>query len=554
MKVHQFYYTSYGRSGYRIEASSIPNLDQNRSVEAAVQAAAVIWGNGSREEGTETVSYSEKAGSYLSAMTVSCRHPGDTRPGLWSHVILPEEDGSDGFAACLSWPLNAYQTEVNLGESLEDALLPEKVYDLQKICVKYGLQGERLAQLILLAVKSVSGACREAWLIHTEDTADDCCGSAREVMMLIYHLLPDAMRKKAGYQSPADQKNGNLRFLFSMPESRQEGFSLDPFAVVETDPDELAQEMGIRLAELFETNPKRYRQVIRRLCQNETDDFETILWNYFRQLGDKEISSLPQYILIGNASRLLEAAGQETGLGTFLEKWFAAVKMDTSDTRFAEFTELSLKEANLLKSIDKKTYRRCILRCRSLLEELSYDDKTFQENLQIISGQYPSVADDISRGAVGDDPEEEHPENPAVELPRKKRKKKTGIEYDDYSQRTVAFSFLFAGFYLALVMNCCQLAAELAEKHQNPVIFAGGIAAVIAVNVLIMLLNACIENRQTEHHISFSCRHHISFNGIFMAGVVLTVCAALAAIAGNAAAAVVSGVGTLVFGALLARR
>ena len=40
-KLHQFYYTNYGR-GYRIEASSIPDLDRAGSVVSAIQALSLF--------------------------------------------------------------------------------------------------------------------------------------------------------------------------------------------------------------------------------------------------------------------------------------------------------------------------------------------------------------------------------------------------------------------------------------------------------------------------------------------------------------------------------
>ena len=68
----------------------------------------------------------------------------------------------------------------------------------------------------------------------------------------------------------------------------------------------------------------------------------------------------------------------------------------------------------------------------------------------------------------------------------------------------------------------------------------------IAGCFLLMLLNAVTGLLHRDHH--------ISVNGIFMAGAVLAVIAAVAAIAGPAAAAAVSGVGTVIFGAFLAFR
>lgn len=396
MKIlHQFYYTNYGR-GYRIEASSIPDLGSAGSVVSAVQAMAGAWESDLSREGTETVSFSEKTGRYAGARTVPCRQPGDSRPGFWSHVILPEKDGSDGFAACLSWPADRWETHLRLRESLEDVVIPQKEYDLQKICRKYGLGRKRLAQLILLALKSASGDCRPASLICRQDDVNACIGSAREMMMLIYQLLPDALRHRAGYQVPVGKAGSALRFYFCRSGSGQDGFFLDPQAAATEDPDTLAQEMGQQLADLLLTDPDQYQRRIRTLCSRPEEDFETILWNHFRQLTKRELENLPQNLLAGNAARLLRAAEYDAGLDSFMEDWFSAVRMDTSDPGLGGFTELSLQEAQLLNKTDSKDYRRCIQRCRELLQELSHDKVTLRENLRIIGRQYPVVAMDLA--------------------------------------------------------------------------------------------------------------------------------------------------------------
>jgi hypothetical protein len=70
--------------------------------------------------------------------------------------------------------------------------------------------------------------------------------------------------------------------------------------------------------------------------------------------------------------------------------------------------------------------------------------------------------------------------------------------------------------------------------------------AVIAGGFLLMILNAVTDLLRREQH--------ISMNGIFMAGVILTVIAAIAAAAGFPAAAIVSGAGTVISGAILTHR
>ncbi len=538
-KVHQFYYTNYGR-GYRIESSSIPDLDRAGGMVSAIQASAGIWESSLSGEGTETVSYSEKIRRFTGARTVPCREPGDSRPGFWSHVIIPEKDGSDGFAACLSWPEESWETNVRLGASLEEAVIPDKEYDLQEICRKYGLGEERLAQLILLAVKSASGVSGPALLVCASSSADFCIETAREMMMLIYHLLPEALRFRAGYQVPVEKARAALRFYFCKPGGGQGGFLLDPHAEAEADSDMLAQEMSLYLAKLFVSDPGEYRRRICMLSDRPEEDFETMLWNHYLQLTKQELEGLPQDLLYENAARLLQAAEHDPEIAVLAENWFAAVNVDALDDRLAGFTELSLQEAQLLRDSGGKDYHRCISRCRELLHELSHDEETLQENLSIISGQYPAIAEDLSG-----EPSEAEPETES-ETDRKKAAVRKKTANRKKKQRSVVLSILFAGFYLALVMSLCGLFTQLARQQQNPAIFAGGIAAVIAGGLLLMLLNAVTDFMRRGHH--------ISINGIFVAGAVMAIIAVIAAMAGFPAAAIVSGAGTVIFGALLTRR
>ena len=216
------------------------------------------------------------------------------------------------------------------------------------------------------------------------------------------------------------------------------------------------------------------------------------------------------------------------------------VRVDALDSRLAGFTELSLQEAQLLRNSSGKDYRRCILRCRKLLSELSHDEDTLQENLSIISGQYPAIAKDLSGDFSEPDPETES------ETDQKKGPVRKKSSNHKRKQKSVVFSILFAGCYLALVMSLCGLFTQLARQQQNPALFVGGIAAVIAGGFLLMILNAVTDLLRREQH--------ISMNGIFMAGVILTVIAAIAAAAGFPAAAIVSGAGTVISGAILTHR
>ena len=547
-RMHQFYYTNYG-SGYRLEASSVPGLRESDELTMAIQAQAGIWEYDPVQMGAETVSWSQRAGSYMAAMTVPCIRPGDTRPGFWSHVILPDGEGDNAFMACLSWPLSEYETQIRQGARLEDVSVPGQAYNLRKICARYGLYGSRLAGLILACLRSAGGEQFPAVLVHSEESQADYNQSAREIMSVIYQILPQNMHHKAGYQALTDKASPALPFVFCGCSSGEDGFSLRPDGPCPEEKDGLAREMGMRLASLFESDPAEYKRVVDAICRDEKDRFETMLWSFFNHLDPKtELEGVPQDLRIRHARRLLGAAGEEPELCRLLDAWLASIRLQVSDARFTDLTDLSLQAAVLIRRHDKRTYRRTILRCRDLLKKLSNDDEEiYERNLETISVTYPEIAADISPAGQGreqdvreiDAQDETGDANTGIK--EETEKKEAGSK-----SRVILYSMLFFGFYMGLIMSLCSLMTDLARQNEKPLIFVGGLAAVIVLQLLLQLAGGRIGILRRKLR--------IQTRKLFTAGIVLAVIAGISAVAGSPAAAAVSAVGTGVFWMLLSGR
>ena len=105
---------------------------------------------------------------------------------------------------------------------------------------------------------------------------------------------------------------------------------------------------------------------------------------------------------------------------------------------------------------------------------------------------------------------------------------------------------LFFGFYMGLIMSLCSLMTDLARQNEKPLIFVGGLAAVIVLQLLLQLAGGRIGILRRKLR--------IQTRKLFTAGIVLAVIAGISAVAGSPAAAAVSAVGTGVFGMLLSGR
>ena len=106
----QFYYTNYGQ-GMRFEGSS------DRRLEEELKLLAGSWMETDTDFPVETIAYNDNLNSYVAALVVPCSKVGDIRGSYWIHAVLPKSN-KDGFLECLSWPLENYQQEVALRQTL----------------------------------------------------------------------------------------------------------------------------------------------------------------------------------------------------------------------------------------------------------------------------------------------------------------------------------------------------------------------------------------------------------------------------------------------------
>lgn len=276
----QFYYTNYGQ-GMRFEGNSTGQT----GVAAALELLASNWMRQDQPVPVEMVFYNRRLDTYIAAMSRPCTEIGDARTSYWIHAVMPVESGSDGFMDCLAWPLKDYQTEVRLGESLKQVTIAAPTVDLTSICRKYHLTGNRLQTLMYRVWKTVCDASASSCLcLTTGERLTDDNASARAVMAVIYHLLPKPYRKELDYLAKSNSDREDVRFYFKEKTTKKWHF---PIGEINTEAPDLAlpEEEAYFLAQmaaLYEQSPEGYAQMLDKICQSSADDYETMLWNYYK--------------------------------------------------------------------------------------------------------------------------------------------------------------------------------------------------------------------------------------------------------------------------------
>lgn len=279
IRFEQFYYTNYGQ-GYRFEGDSTGS----RQVQNNMELLAHDWTGLDVSVPVEYVTYNSQLHSYVAAMVRPCTEVGDSRVSYWIHGVMPTHMQDDGFMACLSWPLADYQMKVVQKAELAPVTLPVQSYDLQAICRRYGLTGQRLTDFMYMVLQTVCGRKRPSTLyfLMEETGASDYNRTAREVMAVVYSILPEPLRTRADYQAYAASDVGDCRFVFRKNTNAEWYFGLGGVtcgaALAVSEEERHFMDM---LSELYWEAASDYSRVLRMFCHDDTECFEDIVWNYY---------------------------------------------------------------------------------------------------------------------------------------------------------------------------------------------------------------------------------------------------------------------------------
>lgn len=376
MHFEQFYYTNYNQ-GMRFEGNSTGQT----KVASDMELLAQNWMNRDLHEPVEMVLYNGRLGCYVSAMTVPCTRTGDARTSYWIHAVMPKDRETDGFMECLSWPLQNYQTEVCLGQHLQPATVKVQPMNPAEICRKYSLTGERLKQLIYMVWQTVcNGAAPSSLCFVMGKDVTDYHTAAREIMTVVYHLLPEPYRKYADYQSKAGSDIEDVRFFF-----RRESSQSWQFPVMEAAGEEKIAGAGrifipeeerkviSRMADLYEQGTDSYERMLTQLCTDTADDYNAIMWNYY-QLCVSRGQQLPfsQETLVRIQPFLEEQMKHDEGKRALLCQCLNQIDTEDEPRSFVQTVmETLMVAASELSQRDSFVYRDSLYKSWQLLEVLS---------------------------------------------------------------------------------------------------------------------------------------------------------------------------------------
>lgn len=370
IRFEQFYYTNYGQ-GMRFEGDST----HDKQVEKDIELFADNWMRLDVQKPVETVAYNIRLGCYVAAMVRPCTKEGDARVSYWIHAVMPKDFSGDGFRECLSWPLSKYQQEVVQGAELNAVSEPVRSWPLMETCKRYGLTGTRLMKLIYMVWQTVCGQEKPSTLyfILDKDSLDDYNAAARNMMALVYELLPEPLRQQADYQAYAVEDIRNSRFVFKAASESGWCFYLD----AEQDKDELEipeeerELMGL-LARLYEADGREYAKVIRGMYHDGSETFEDFVWNYYLQcMKQGEDVTLSQETLIRCLPRLEQQAQASTDYRRLLCRCLNSIDTSEKQTGFVQVVmEKYILAAAGLTQTDCREYDESFERIWKLLDQL----------------------------------------------------------------------------------------------------------------------------------------------------------------------------------------
>ena len=278
---NQFYYTAAPdlfnksrNSGWGIFGSSMPDRpEENEKIEQISKDWVPMRLEEEKAFPVEYVMYYDDR--YIVGGAASCNTliEGDNRPNIWTHVLVPKQEGEKSFLACLavsSFDKVQKKKEKIYLKDLEIEAMEQKVSGSM---LKTWKDPETDAMLLKLLLAGLSGTnCR--MLITDEDLSDEDFKAyqelARNMMYHIYQLLPGCLRKELNFITPMVSKY----FRFSSEKPRGARFYFGPEDQNEPFDQVISMQQGRRLME-----QNFYDQILIQMCRifhEQNDLYEEI--------------------------------------------------------------------------------------------------------------------------------------------------------------------------------------------------------------------------------------------------------------------------------------
>ena len=321
-RFEQFYFTNVGQ-GQRFEGISVPDAFFRESLGVLTPG----FMNSDVVQPVLQVAYNSRLRSYAAAMVRDASDRKEPRVTCWVHGYVPASDRGDGFMACLSIPDEAYHMDIEENASLTAAEIETEDFDIPAILDRYDLRGDRLACLMARVFMTLADP-------HTGDTLyiltdPEMRGSrmARDLMAVIYAMLPPARRTQASFVSMAGSDQAGWRFVFRTDTAADNAF--DPAGEIRVPCASLEWRLMLMLAGCFEEDRRRYQLLIREICPDAGTAFEDMMWAFFRQrIVQEEDFDMDQEDLVAVVGRVEARTGEDEIFKRLLCRFLSMIDTD----------------------------------------------------------------------------------------------------------------------------------------------------------------------------------------------------------------------------------
>ena len=278
---NQYYYTAAPdlfnksrNSGWGIFGSSMPDRPgENERVEQISKDWVPMRLEEDKAFPMEYVMYYDDR--YIVGGTTSCNTliEGDNRPNIWTHVLVPKQEGEESFLACLA--VSSFDKVKKTKEKiyLKDLEIEDRDQKMSGSMLKTWEDPEMDAQLLKLLLSGLSGANYRMLITDEELPEEDFKGYqelARTMMRHIYQLLPGCWRKELNFITPMVPKY----FQFSSEKPKGARFYFGPNDQREPYDQVISMQQGSRLIE-----QSFYDQILVQMCKifhEQNDLYEEI--------------------------------------------------------------------------------------------------------------------------------------------------------------------------------------------------------------------------------------------------------------------------------------
>ena len=290
MIYQQFYFTNYGDE-QRFAAAS---TGSHKAREDMLLLSA-RWFDMSSETPSISVLYNTHLNAYVAALMRDVSGDQAPRKNIWVHAVVPEATGREAFEACLAWPAEYFNPEINLHASLEPVSPVEETAAPTGAAPENGFHPGRLEALltqVFEALLSEDGVLRFRLPVQSADLGT-CYGQAAQIMQFISQMVPDRLGDRLSFTVGEAQPSFGIKFLFKKDFDSTSCYDLRQ--PPERVPDQFVHGAMSGLAALLTEDPAAFKKRVNDAYADGSADMDRFLLSCYLQavLQGEEIR-LPQ--------------------------------------------------------------------------------------------------------------------------------------------------------------------------------------------------------------------------------------------------------------------